>query len=62
MPSYICYFLNAKDATVATTHGTQENNHAAIKWAEGLLREHPDCTAVELWREARLVHRSPGDH
>ena len=59
MPDYRCYCLSGDDRIVAVTEGTHTDDAAAVRWAEDLyeLGAHRHCFGIELWRNARLVHR-----
>lgn len=62
MPDYRCYCLSGENRIVAVAEGTHRDDAAAIRWAERLFAwgEYKDCAGMELWRNARLVHRKTG--
>jgi hypothetical protein len=59
MPHYRCYCLDAGDKIIAVAAAMHQDHTAAILWAETLLSigEHKNCSGIELWCDARLVHR-----
>lgn len=62
MPDYRCYCLSGDNRIVAVAEGTHPTDIAAIRWAEDLYAwgAHKECLGMELWRNARLVHRRMG--
>ena len=62
MPDYRCYCLSGDNRIVAVVEKTHRDDAAAIRWAERLFAwgEFKDCAGMELWRNARLVHRKTG--
>ncbi len=59
MPDYRCYCLSGDNRIVAVTEATLVDDAAAVAWAESLYEggPHSHCSGIELWRNARLVHR-----
>lgn len=57
MSYYRCYGLSGDNKIVAVTDGTHADDAAAIRWAESLLTLTGDWAGIELWQNARLVHR-----
>ncbi|HEX9463611.1 MAG TPA: hypothetical protein VGB82_13520 [Alphaproteobacteria bacterium] len=57
MPYYRCYILGGGNKIVAVEDDQHSDDNAGLEWADRIFQEHPDCTGVELWQGARLVHR-----
>jgi hypothetical protein len=59
MPDYRCYCLSGENRIVAVAEETHTDDDAAVAWAEDLFAwgTHKHCFGVELWHNARLVHR-----
>jgi len=59
MPDYRCYCLAGDNRIVAVAEETHTDDAAAVEWAEDLfaLGDYKHCFGVELWRNARMVHR-----
>jgi hypothetical protein len=59
MPHYRCYCLDMADKIITVAAAAHNDDTAAILWAEALLSlgDYKDCHGVELWRDARRVHR-----
>ena len=57
MPAYKVYFMDDRDHIVAALDISADDDGKAVAQGIELGNAAPGCAAIEVWQQARLVHR-----